>query len=236
MTIALIDGDIVTHRTAWTTQEEPDEIAMSRADFMIRQILLDTNAESYRIFLSCPREANFRRQIDPEYKANRKEGPKHLNILREFLCLEWKAEVQVDQEADDALGIHAGDDTIICSIDKDLHMIPGEHYNFVRSERKRIEAFEGIRNFYSQLLIGDPTDNVRGVDGLGKIKTARILAGATSEQELFDIVQREYSDDNRLLRNGRLLWIRRQPEQLWEFPIGIQEQARAEDSSLIEEA
>jgi 5'-3' exonuclease len=81
--------------------------------------------------------SNFRYDIYPEYKANRKDmqRPKWLQVVREHLVTDWKATVTDGIEADDAMGIaqcteHDGD-SMICSIDKDMLMIPGHHYNFV---------------------------------------------------------------------------------------------------------
>lgn len=218
---ALIDGDIVVHRVGYTTNNDPVGIAYARANEMIEGILRATKADSFEVWLSDAKENNFRYQVWDKYKANRTAPrPVHYDALKKYLHEHWYATVALGQEADDALGIIqcSEPDTIICSIDKDLLQIPGHHYNFVRDEFTFVEHFDGIKHFYRQLLIGDTVDNIRGVDGIGPVKADRALAGYDTELECFEKVKLMYEDDQRLLINGRLLWIRRRENELWSFP------------------
>ena len=66
---ALIDGDIIVYRGAASAQEEEQWVAQARADKMIQEILEDTGATSYQVYLTGSN--NFRREIAPSYKANR---------------------------------------------------------------------------------------------------------------------------------------------------------------------
>jgi 5'-3' exonuclease len=68
------------------------------------------------------------------------------------------------------------------------------------------------------MLIGDTVDNIKGVYGIGKVKASKLLDHVYDEVDMFDVVRDIYQDDERLLLNGRLLWIRRERNQLWEFP------------------
>lgn len=221
--LALIDGDIVTHRVGYTTDNDPLWIAIARANEMIELILNDTESSSYEIYLSDSYENNFRKRLDPNYKANRTAPrPVHYQALKNHLVEEWDANLALGMEADDMLGIRqtqTAGGTFIASIDKDLLMIPGDHYNFVKKEWKYVTEFEGIRAFYTQLLVGDVSDNIFGIRGLGPVKSGKLLNSATSEMELFSIVRDIYKDDERLLKNGRLLKIKtREDEELWTFP------------------
>jgi 5'-3' exonuclease len=130
---ALIDADIVAYRVACTCQEDDaQDFVFARAEDLIDSILVNTEAEEYRLFLTG--KDNFRYTIYPEYKAHRpKEKPFWLQACREYLIATFNAEVIDGQEADDALGINQTGDTIICSIDKDLDMLRGDHYNFVKN-------------------------------------------------------------------------------------------------------
>ena len=132
------------------------------------------------------------------------------------------------QEADDALGIAQTEDTIICSIDKDLLMIPGRHYNFVKDEFQEVTNDSGMRHFYMQCLTGDRSDNIKGIEQIGPKKAEKILTGCITEQELFNAVREAYSNDAEFLMNGRVLWIRRKENEDWKerFDTLIQEQAR----------
>ena len=207
--LCLIDGDIVTHRIGFTTENDDWNIAKWRCDEMLDNILIDTSASEYRIYLSDTTENGFRQKYYPEYKANRKAPkPKHYDKLKEYLLTEWEARITMEQEADDALGIdqvaafHADDDpdralkhkTCICSIDKDLLQIPGLHWNFVKKEWKEVSPNEALLRFYHQLLTGDTSDNVKGIKGTGPIRAANVLSGATKENKLFALTAAAYSE------------------------------------------
>src|SRR3990167_2379460 len=141
--IALIDGDIVTYRCAAVCEEAGQGVAKWQADQLLTRILEDVDATDWKIFLSG--DDNFRYKVYPDYKANRRDmvKPKHLELLREHLILDWNATIVNGYEADDALGIGASNQSIICSIDKDLLQVPGHHYNFVKREIKQITELDG---------------------------------------------------------------------------------------------
>ena len=238
---ALVDGDIVTHRVGWTTNDESLDIAKYRADVLVENILQGVGATDYQIYLTDS-EGNFRNQISTSYKANRKkEKPKWLEELKEYLISTWKAKISLGQEADDALGIKQTEmetaETVICSIDKDLLQIPGYHYNFVKTEHSFITPEEGLYNFYKQLLVGDSTDNVDGCPKTGEVKAvARLstLKGSSDECGFFEETQAAYRSANKkgyfkkeltdqevddiILVNARLLYIRKKEEEIWQIP------------------
>lgn len=231
--IALIDGDVVAYRAAAsceptkTKQErEPLDIALFRADDVMRRILAETNSEHFRVFLGGGE--NFRYKLAPDYKANRRDTirPMWLEPVREYLLLEWNAELAMGVEADDMLGINQTHDSIICSIDKDLKQVPGRHYNFVTGEFSAVDEQQGWANFYIQLLMGDRADNVQGFDGKMRQVVPKFLQPyvdrireAEGPKDMFDIVQEIYElGDEALLVNGQLLYILRSMEDSWTFP------------------
>jgi len=225
---ALIDADIVAYRVACTLEEDDaEDFVYARAEDLIDNILVNTEATEYRLFLTG--KNNFRYTIYPEYKAHRpKEKPFWLEKCRQYLIATFNAEVVDGQEADDALGIAQTEDTIICSIDKDLLMIPGRHYNFVKDEFQEVTNDSGMRHFYMQCLTGDRSDNIKGIEQIGPKKAEKILVGCVTEQELFNAVREAYSNDEEFLMNGRVLWIRRKENEDWKerFDTLIQEQTR----------
>ena len=225
---ALIDADIVAYRVACTLEDDDaEDFVYARAEDLIDNILVNTEATEYRLFLSG--KNNFRYTIYPEYKAHRpKEKPFWLEKCRQYLIATFNAEVVDGQEADDALGIAQTEDTIICSIDKDLLMIPGRHYNFVKDEFQEVTNDSGMRHFYMQCLTGDRSDNIKGIEQIGPKKAEKILTGCITEQELFNAVREAYSNDAEFLMNGRVLCIRRKENEDWKerFDTLIQEQAR----------
>lgn len=225
---ALIDADIVAYRVACTLEDDDaEDFVYARAEDLIDNILVSTEATEYRLFLTG--KNNFRYTIYPEYKAHRpKEKPFWLEKCRQYLIATFNAEVVNGQEADDALGIAQTEDTIICSIDKDLLMIPGRHYNFVKDEFQEVTNDSGMRHFYMQCLTGDRSDNIKGIEQIGPKKAEKILIGCVTEQELFNAVRDAYSNDEEFLMNGRVLWIRRKENEDWKerFDTLIQEQVR----------
>ena len=246
--IALIDGDIVAYRCSATAQEDPEWVATSRTNTLVEQILHEVGATEYRVFLSG--FTNFRHQIYPAYKANRKAPkPVHLAGCKDYLLQHWRAEIVEGIEADDALGIYQDKDgkindtegdfgspfeeykTIICSIDKDLLQIPGAHYNFVKKEFRAISEYEGLLSFYTSLLVGDATDNIKGCPGIGKAKAPRILEGCETEQDMFDACRITYNDDDMLFLNGHLLYIWRKKDDNWNPERLIKQEAEATPES-----
>lgn len=212
---ALIDADIVAYRVACTLQEDDaEDFVYARTEDLVDSILVATEATEFQLYLTG--KDNFRYTIYPEYKAHRpKEKPFWLEKCRQYLMATFNAIVIDGQEADDALGIAQTDNTIICSIDKDLLMIPGKHYNFVKDEFITQTDFDAIKHFYMQCLTGDRADNIKGIPKIGPKKAEKILAECLTEKEMFNAVRDAYSNDEEFLMNGRVLWIRRKENQDW---------------------
>jgi len=214
---ALIDQDLVCFRCAASAENDDLGIAIYRANELFDQILEKTGASSYRAFLTGTN--NFRKQIYPEYKANRTAPkPKHLEDLREWSVTKLNAEVADEGlEADDMLGINQTKDTIICSLDKDLLQIPGRHFSWEINGKgwTRPDTFleqtelEGLRLFYEQCIKGDRSDNIKGIEGLGEKKAKVLLEPAQSEKEMLQIVRSAYSNEDEFLMNASCLWILR---------------------------
>jgi 5'-3' exonuclease len=231
---ALLDGDLYAFRSAASAEQADVGLAIWRMEEMIDNTLAETSADELSIFLSG--DTNFRYSILFEYKANRTAPkPRHLSQLKEYLKEKYSAEVSVGCECDDLLGIAQCKaeplSTVICSLDKDLRMIPGNHYSWeIRgtsslgkqwtrpSELVTVDEFSGLKHFYSQLLIGDTSDNIKGCPGIGKVKAAKLLEHCTTEQELFEAVRDAYDSEEAMLANGQCLWIWRKENDIWKIP------------------
>jgi 5'-3' exonuclease len=246
---ALIDGDILTYRVGFTTENDDFNIAKARIDDLLDRILEAVKADRFTIFLSDSTENNYRYQMYPLYKANRKQPkPKHLEGLKYYLAKEHLAIMTAEQEADDALGItqckyENKGKSIICSIDKDLLQIPGWHYNFVNEEISHMTHQNGMRFFYKQLLMGDKADNIPCLYGIGPAKADKLLEEKVFEDECFQVVLDAYlkhkklegTEEERLgmlLLYGRLLKIRTKENELWNFPQTFQELQPKAESKL----
>jgi len=215
--IALIDQDLLCYRCAASCENEPVELAIERIDGLLATILEKTGATEYRAFLTG--KGSFRKTIYPEYKANRTQPkPKWLAELRNYSVEVLNAEITNNGlEADDLLGINQTQDTIICSLDKDLLQVEGKHFQWAISTAtwSKEDMFldqtplEGKRLFYKQCLKGDSSDNIKGVAKIGEKKATDMLINCNTEQEMFDIVRKAYDDDDAFLMNARCLYILR---------------------------
>lgn len=237
---ALIDADVLRYRIGFAAQKkddegnvipEPVENALHSCKLQINSILEALDTDNYILYLTG--KGNFRFDVAKTYpyKGNRVlPKPYHYDNLTDYLINRWNAQVVDGIEADDALGIKGYEaykndcQTVICSIDKDLKMIPGWHYNFVKQELEFVDEWQGIKWFYTQLLTGDATDNIHGIKGIGPKKAAKALEDCETELELYNVCKQMYEDffgeeaDERLIENGRLLWILREEFQTWEPP------------------
>src|SRR5665213_1560507 len=147
-------------------------------------------------------EKTFRTDLYPEYKAHRPDLPEDLRpqfpLIRdavrafEIPCLE-----QAGFEADDLIATYARlaceakATTTIVSSDKDLMQLVGNGVTMYDTMKdKRIGAAEVMEKFgvgpdkviEVQALIGDSSDNVPGVPGIG-VKTAAQLIGEYGDLE-----------------------------------------------------
>ena len=64
---------------------------------------------------------------------------------------------------------------------------------------------------------GDSADNIKGVAGLGPVKSDKLLRGKT-EIEMYDICVDKLGSEERAIENGILLYLRRQDDEIWQPP------------------
>jgi 5'-3' exonuclease len=169
---------------------------------------------------------NFRTLLYEDYKFHRKpsEVAPFVRACRKRAVEEGMAVEAVGREADDMLRIwseecrSAGKDFIVVSIDKDLLMIPGRHYRIHKDTVVEVSEEDARRNYYEQLLKGDPTDNIPGLPKIGDVKAKRLLEQSHTEEEMQDVVIEQYMDkfgddwEQQLLINGKLIHIQRSPD------------------------
>ena len=191
------------------------------------------------------RGGSFREKLNPLYKNNR-EGirrPEHLNFLKDYLtdtynaiCCEGK------YEADDLLAMDQTDNTICCSIDKDMLQFPGHHFNFIKNKYMIVTEEEGNRALYRQLLTGDTADGIPGLRGVGPKTAEKILEGISDPALMYQRCLREYlqriplqKGESRTDRafgirvlsiikmNMQMLYLLRFPDDKWTMPVGDME-------------
>ncbi|WP_421725478.1 DNA polymerase I [Bauldia sp.] len=149
-------------------------------------------------------EDTFRKEIYPDYKGTRRDPPDDLvpqfPMMREAVRAFGLEPIEKDGfEADDLIATFAveaekaGADVLIISSDKDLMQLVSDHVQFYDFEsgtkgrkgyrpERRIDV-DGVIDYFGvppdrvidvQALVGDTSDNVPGVPGIG-IKTASAL-------------------------------------------------------------
>src|SRR5512139_4038799 len=104
---ALIDGDIIRYSVGFAAEDDPIEYCLHSVKLLLQNIIKESGADSYRLFLTGP--GNFREKVavTKPYKGNRDplNKPVHYAAIKEYLVKHWNAEVVDGYEADDAMGI-----------------------------------------------------------------------------------------------------------------------------------
>ena len=169
--IALIDGDsLIYYEMGKPTLEE----ALESLDGRIEQMFNVTEATGFSGFLTHGKCFRYNVAVSRPYKGNRKksEKPYIFPAIREYLKQHWGFISIPELEADDLVSIYHGENTIICSPDKDvLYQNEGIHYNYSKAEMISVNETDAITFLWKQMLMGDPTDGIPGIPKIGP-KTA----------------------------------------------------------------
>ena len=218
---------------------EPLQNALHLVKQELEGIISATSATGYSVYIKG--KGNFREAISVTrvYKGNRDvtHRPKYEQGIRQYLKEHWGAEEVDGMEADDKCAMEQSrlframnydrimqGHTIIASIDKDLDQVPGWHYNFMRKEKYWVDEVQADRNFYMQLLTGDPSDNIQGIPKVGPVAAAEILDGANNPKQMYQRCRKAYEDyykdkaDEVLLEMANLVYLRRSEEDVWTPP------------------
>ena len=114
---------------------------------------------------------------------------------------------------------------MIVTIDKDLDQIPGLKYNFVKEIAYNITEDQADYNLAIQIMTGDSTDNIVGLPGIGAAKAAKAIHTCEKPDERMDEIVRMYQVHSGkedwqtyLTEQAQLVYIRRQPDEMWEMP------------------
>lgn len=189
----LLDGDIAAFKSTlhaeeevrWCDEKEGElwilstDLAKAKLHFENYLQSLTEKMGSHDLIIFLTDTENFRKNIYPEYKGNRKgvRKPMGFTPFREWLLEDWHAQIMPALEADDAMGIHATSDwydfPIIVSDDKDLQQIPGRVLRF--GDVIEISEKQGDFYFLQQTLQGDATDNYPGCPGIGEKRATDAL-------------------------------------------------------------
>lgn len=139
---------------------------------------------------------------EKEYKGNRKgRDLLYLNepLDKAYIVNYMKRNYHVlqfdDLEADDVIAMLMSSETFCISDDKDMMQLPGYHYDRHNWKLFWLDPREAWRNLMYQMLIGDPTDNIGGIYGIGEKHEMFKPEGAfnkTGDDKLHAFVLNEY--------------------------------------------
>ena len=202
--VLYIDADTILYKSAFASEVETEwdndiwtlhsDLGEARHIFSqaIREIQNSFN-EDFKSILCFTGDTNFRKELLPEYKANRKKTRKPIVLkpLKEWAIYTYNSMVVPRLEADDILGLHATEGVMV-SIDKDLKTVAGLHFNPDRVEKGMYEVTEeeAHYNHMLQTLCGDSTDGYGGCPKVG-IKTAEKILDVPQE-EMWGAVVKAY--------------------------------------------
>lgn len=208
--LPLTDLDPIIYRTGWAFKHNFIQ-AIEYGEYFLYKIW-DKFEVKPQVFLSG--KGNFRYAINPEYKANRNPNsrPPYYHELRDYFIRYWDAVVTVDYEADDYLGALCKEDCVICTIDKDLNTIPGHKFNYVKDEFYCTTEEESAFYFWKQMLTGDVSDNIKGIKGIGEVKSLKLLENLSvneMKEVVTDIYLATFGGLEQFEMNARCLFIKR---------------------------
>lgn len=188
---------------------EPDPVEYALHTLKQSIVSLETDLSDYidgcgakEIFLT--NGESFRNtEVYAGYKKNRDDmrKPFHLNECKQYLMNKYGAKARPGElEADDMIAMRAtellsvGAPYIIVSLDKDLMQIEGYHWNFQKKHLVYVDSVEAVRNLYKQILIGDQTDGIPGLYGVGPKRAETLLAPLREERHMYLVCLKEYLD------------------------------------------
>ncbi len=255
MTLYLIDGNSYTYRAFFglprlsNRKGQPTQAVYGLATFLLK--ILKEGKVKNAVVAFDPPGPTFRHEAFEQYKAQRKPAPDDLvsqfPLVRRLVELLGIPRLEREGfEADDVIATlvrrarEAGDEVVIFSGDKDILQLVGPGV-WVRVPRKEDEEVgpEAVRRRWGVppermvellALMGDSSDNLPGIQGVGEKTAAALLAQFPSLDALFSRLEEVKSLRLRdKLRQGRELVMRTRELAVLRDDIPLSEQeARTE--------
>ena len=237
--IILVDADALVFEVTAACQEEfewsPDVWTyncdtaeakrkfIDRLDTIVKRVTTLLKQKEHKIIMCFSDSINFRKQVYPQYKANRVGKRKPLGYLavKQWVSQEYETKVFPECEGDDALGIlHTSlGNTVICSIDKDMLTLGGLYYDYGHDELHRTTSEDGFYRHMLQTLTGDVTDGYPGCPGIGKVTAAKILDKECSWQTIVKTYESKGLTEDDALIQARVAKIL--TSDLWSSDSGV---------------
>lgn len=246
--VLCIDGDGLAYYCAGN-DETPSSVAKERVREFVRSAKSSAGAESVVVLVTSDGSHKGHRYAVARVKAYQgkrvnKSKPKNWKFLRNLIegghIQNAEVEATDTAEADDRFGARLGQhgvmNTVICTQDKDMRMLPGWHMNWLTKELLFVpdgtydlvhwEKQFGTKWFWLQMLHGDSVDFIPGLPKfmengklslIGEVTAGKKLAGTTDDVEAYEVVSKLYESyygedwPVQMLEQAVLLWMRRDP-------------------------
>ena len=177
----------------WTYLSKTDDCI---TDMEAKLSRLKALAPNHQQVVCLGDRSNFRYSVLHSYKSNRLGVRKAAgyHVLREWLMDTFETVVLKGCEADDAVGVSAGPNDLIYSIDKDLGTIAGNHLN-PDGSRYEVTELDAERAFWKQVLVGDSADGYKGCPKIGaacKLFEEEDWLTCITEKHFWDLVYSKF--------------------------------------------
>ena len=183
--ILLVDADSLVFASCYKPKEEEGSFFENIEDVILKfdetfQRVVNELSELYdvtEVLVFNDSRGNFRKLITKKYKANRtgQNKPPLLSEIHKHVTNTYKGIQGCGMETDDLVAAHwkslsdiyGRDKVMIVSIDKDYLQFPALIYKYNRKEVLDISKYDALKNFYTQMIVGDTADNVNYFKGKG---------------------------------------------------------------------
>ena len=193
--IVLFDADSLVYSSCCNVETIEEAIGKFDEVFMSIANRLEDNYDVKEYIFFNNSRGNFRKILDKNYKANRKnvELPPLLNEMHELVTTLYDSKKTYGMETDDIVARYwyklsnefGRDNVLIISIDKDYKQLPALIYNYHYKHRciYDISKDQALYNFYEQMIIGDGADNVNYCKGYGKVYASKLFNGCKTNYQ-----------------------------------------------------
>ncbi|RLC63642.1 MAG: DNA polymerase I [Chloroflexota bacterium] len=229
--LVLIDGHALAYRAfhALPDDMKTSQGELTNAVYGFTSMLLNVlrDERPTHIAVTFDKGRTFRHEIYPDYKAHRTKMPDEMRSQMERIrqvveALGIPIFEQEGYEADDLLGALArqaeeqGVDTLIVTGDMDLLQLVDEHTRVLTSRWRFSDTvtydLEGVQRRYGltpaqlvdfKALVGDKSDNIPGVPGVGEKTAAKLLQQYGSLEGIYEHLSEVPTRFRKKLEAGR---------------------------------
>ncbi len=216
----LVDSDSILYTANYGTENDIEECKFKVSN-KIQEITINVeqhfNIQGTILFVGS--SESFRREIYPEYKANRPPKHPNIDILRDYMIEKHNAILCTKGEADDYVYtayLNAKDNCVCVFIDKDLrsfiHSCPIYDYRSYKDtlgEFKYVTEEESRYNFAQQIMIGDSSDGINFTPGIGDKYAKSVLKIGSSDYSYLRVIYEAYlkawKNDKKLAKKKMIL-------------------------------